>query len=228
MTRPAKALPVDGPAFDAALAASDATLLDSDGGQAVLPVRRWSEPADADDAWLLDRCTGPTVDLGCGPGRLLAALARRGVQALGVDHSPVAQEQCRARGVVMLRRDVFARVPGEGRWSHVLLADGNIGIGGDPLRLLERAAGLLAAAGRCSWRPIPRPRGTGGARSGCAPRGGRDRRSPGRGWARTRCAGSQRRWASPWSPNGPVRGPSPRCAGEVRWSRGRRVLRRRA
>jgi SAM-dependent methyltransferase len=147
MTRPAKALPVDGPAFDAALAASDATLLDSDGGQAVLPVRRWSEPADADDAWLLDRCTGPTVDLGCGPGRLLAALARRGVQALGVDHSPVAQEQCRARGVVMLRRDVFARVPGEGRWSHVLLADGNIGIGGDPLRLLERAAGLLAVDG---------------------------------------------------------------------------------
>ena len=47
----------------------------------------------------------------------------------------------------MLRRDVFARVPGEGRWSHVLLADGNIGIGGDPLRLLERAAGLLAAGG---------------------------------------------------------------------------------
>ena len=124
------------PAFDAALAADDATLLDSDGGQDVLPVRRWSRPADADDAWLLDRCTGPTVDLGCGPGRLLAALARRGVQALGVDHSPVAQEQCRARGVVMLRRDVFARVPGEGRWSHVLLADGNIGIGGDPLRLL--------------------------------------------------------------------------------------------
>jgi hypothetical protein len=66
---------------------------------------------------------------------------------LGVDHSPVAQEQCRARGVVMVRRDVFARVPGEGRWSHVLLADGNIGIGGDPLRLLERAAGLLAAGG---------------------------------------------------------------------------------
>jgi len=64
-----------------------------------------------------------------------------------VDHSPVAQEQCRARGVVMLRRDVFARVPGEGRWSHVLLADGNIGIGGDPLRLLERAAGLLAVGG---------------------------------------------------------------------------------
>jgi SAM-dependent methyltransferase len=135
------------PAFDAALAGGGATLLDSDGGQAVLPVRRWSGPADADDAWLLDRCTGPTVDLGCGPGRLLAALARRGVQAVGVDHSPVAQAQCRARGVVVLRRDVFARIPGEGRWSHVLLADGNVGIGGDPLRLLARAAALLAVGG---------------------------------------------------------------------------------
>jgi SAM-dependent methyltransferase len=157
MTRPAKALPVDGPAFDAALAASDATLLDSDGGQAVLPVRRWSEPADADDAWLLDRCSGPTVDLGCGPGRLLVGLARRGVPALGVDHSPVAQRECGARGVVMLRRDVFARVPGEGRWAHVLLADGNIGIGGDPRRLLVRAAGLLAVGGTLLVETDPEP-----------------------------------------------------------------------
>ena len=89
------------PAFDAALAADDATLLDSDGGQDVLPVRRWSRPADADDAWLLDRCAGPTVDLGCGPGRLLVALAHRGVPALGVDHSRIAEAHCRARGVVM-------------------------------------------------------------------------------------------------------------------------------
>jgi SAM-dependent methyltransferase len=145
MTGPATALPVGPPAFDAALAGAGATLLDSDGGAADLPVRRWSGPADADDAWLLDRCTGPTVDLGCGPGRLLVALARRGVPALGIDHSLVAQGQCRARGVVMLRRDVFARVPGEGRWAHVLLADGNIGIGADPQRLLVRAAGLLNA-----------------------------------------------------------------------------------
>jgi SAM-dependent methyltransferase len=143
----ATALPVDPGAFDAALAGDGAMLVDSDGGRAVLPVRRWTGPADADDTWLLDRCTGPTVDLGCGPGRLLVALARRGVQAVGVDHSPVAQAQCRARGVVMLRRDVFARVPGEGRWAHVLLADGNIGIGGDPRRLLARAAALLAVGG---------------------------------------------------------------------------------
>jgi SAM-dependent methyltransferase len=157
MTRPATALPIGTPAFDAALAGGGAMLLDSDGGQAVLPVRRWSGPADADDAWLLDRCTGPTVDLGCGPGRLLVGLARRGVPALGVDHSRVAQRQCRARGVVMLRRDVFARVPGEGRWAHVLLADGNIGISGDPRRLLVRAAGLLAAGGTLLIEADPEP-----------------------------------------------------------------------
>ena len=147
MTDLATASPLLALAFDAALAGRGATLLDSDGAEADLPVRRWRGPADADDAWVLDRCTGPTVDLGCGPGRLLVGLARRGVPALGVDHSVVAQAQCRARGVVMVRRDVFARVPGEGRWEHVLLADGNIGIGGDPTRLLARAAGLLAVAG---------------------------------------------------------------------------------
>jgi SAM-dependent methyltransferase len=157
MTGPATALSVGPPAFDAALAGAGATLLDSDGGAADLPVRRWSGPADADDAWLLDRCTGPTVDLGCGPGRLLVALARRGVPALGVDHSPIAQQQCRAGGVVMLRRDVFARVPGEGRWAHVLLADGNIGIGGDPRRLLVRAAGLLTVGGTMLVETDPEP-----------------------------------------------------------------------
>ena len=47
-----------------------------------------------------------------------------------------------------MRRDVFAALPGEGRWSCVLLADGNIGIGGDPVALLRRCAGLLAPGGR--------------------------------------------------------------------------------
>jgi hypothetical protein len=57
----------------------------------------------------------------------------------------------------MVRRDVFARVPGEGRWSHVLLADGNIGIGGDPVRLLVRAAGLVAAGGTLLVETDPAP-----------------------------------------------------------------------
>jgi SAM-dependent methyltransferase len=157
MTDLAATSPLDGRAFDAALVARGATLLDSDGDEASLPVRRWLGPADLDDSWLLDRCTGPTVDLGCGPGRLLAGLAARGVSALGVDHSTVAQAQCRERGVAMVRRDVFARVPGEGRWGHVLLADGNIGIGGHPGRLLVRAARLLAPGGTLLVEADPAP-----------------------------------------------------------------------
>jgi hypothetical protein len=43
---------------------------------------------------------------------------------------------------------VFGRVPGTGRWMIVLLADGTIGIGGDPTALLQRVAELLAPLGR--------------------------------------------------------------------------------
>ncbi len=32
----------------------------------------------------------------------------------------------------MVRRDVFGPLPGARTWGHVLLADGNIGIGGVP------------------------------------------------------------------------------------------------
>ncbi len=46
-----------------------------------------------------------------------------------------------------LHRSVFDRIPGEGRWRHVLLADGNIGIGGDPAVLLRRTAELIAPDG---------------------------------------------------------------------------------
>ncbi len=95
-------------------------------------VRRWSRDADAVDLQLVDACTGPTLDVGCGPGRLTAALARRGTPALGIDVCAEAVSQARLRGAAALRRDVFDPVPGEGRWHWVLLADGNIGIEGRP------------------------------------------------------------------------------------------------
>lgn len=129
--------------FDPVLAGQPAQLVGDDGRLLPVSPQRWLAPADGEDVWLLDRCTGPTVDLGCGPGRLVAELAEYGVPALGVDCSPLAVLQCHSRGTAVLHRDVFATLPGEGRWHHVLLADGNIGIGGDPLRLLRRCAALL-------------------------------------------------------------------------------------
>lgn len=112
-----------------------------------LPLRRWYGAAEPALRAVLDRCTGPAVDVGCGPGRVAAALTHRGVVALGIDTCPAAVRLARHRGAAALRRDVFDPLPGEGRWAHVLLVDGNIGIGGDPVALLRRCAQLLRPGG---------------------------------------------------------------------------------
>ena len=116
--------------------------------------RRTFLPADwcADrlpgDDGLLRRCTGPILDVGCGPGRLTAALTASGHAALGVDISADAVRLTRRRGARALRRDVFTPLPGEGTWDSILLADGNIGIGGDPVGLLRRCRALATPPGR--------------------------------------------------------------------------------
>ncbi|MDG4810917.1 methyltransferase domain-containing protein [Micromonospora sp. WMMD1120] len=122
-------------------------LVHDDGRRDPLPVRRWHGPAEPVIEAVAARCDGPTIDLGCGPGRLTEALARRGLVALGVDRSAEAVRLTRSRGVVALRRDILAPLPGEGRWAHAMLVDGNIGIGGDPVRLLRRCGALIAPDG---------------------------------------------------------------------------------
>lgn len=112
-----------------------------------LPIERWRARPERGDDLLLRHCTGPTLDVGCGPGRLTVELMHRGVIALGIDVSAVAVDLTRAKGAPAIRRDVFGRLPGEGRWRHVLLADGNVGIGGNPVRLLRRVAELLRTGG---------------------------------------------------------------------------------
>jgi SAM-dependent methyltransferase len=106
-----------------------------------------ADRASPGDESLLDRCEGPTLDIGSGPGRLILALAERGVPALGIDITPHAIDLARSGGAMALLRDVFDRVPGTGRWATVLLVNGNIGIGGDPAALLRRVGQLLAPRG---------------------------------------------------------------------------------
>lgn len=142
MTAPA----TTGHEFDHGLLGHRCWLELATGERIELPVERWSKPSDGDEI-LLSACTGPTIDIGCGPGRLTAALAERGVLALGVDSSRTAVALTHRRGGNALHRNVFNRLPGEGRWRHALLADGNIGIGGDPAALLRRTAQLIAADG---------------------------------------------------------------------------------
>lgn len=135
-------------AFSAALRGAPCRIVGFGTRPTQLALQRWAASADRADEVLLDRCLGATVDIGCGPGRMTHALLSRGQVALGIDLVPEAVDQTVARGGAALRRDVFAQLPGEGRWSTALLADGNIGIGGDPVRLLRRAAELIAADGR--------------------------------------------------------------------------------
>ncbi len=139
---------LDDATFDAVFTSDDSRFVDDAGVEEHLAVHRWAADADdADHALFVDPCSGPTLDLGCGPGRLVHALLLRGVDALGVDTSRAALGLAKARGSVVLRRDVFDRLPGEGRWQHALLADGNIGIGGRPARLLRRVGELVAPGG---------------------------------------------------------------------------------
>ncbi|MET9494530.1 class I SAM-dependent methyltransferase [Streptomyces sp. NPDC006552] len=119
----------------------------ADGWLLPLDVERWCAGADAVDRAVLDRCEGTVLDVGCGPGRLVAELAGRGHTVLGIDVSEAAVDRTERLGGPALRRSVFEPLPAEGRWGSVLLMDGNIGIGGDPRALLARVAGLLAPGG---------------------------------------------------------------------------------
>ncbi|HZA11199.1 methyltransferase domain-containing protein [Mycobacterium sp.] len=138
--------------YDRALDGERCWVRHDDGRVVRLPVRRWLGGRNGDERFdraLVALCSGPTIDLGCGPGRLVAHLVQRGVPALGVDLSATAVALARRSGAPALRRDVFGPLPGIGRWHNVLLADGNVGLGGDPRRILRRAAELLRQGGRC-------------------------------------------------------------------------------
>jgi SAM-dependent methyltransferase len=119
----------------------------ADGTLQPLPLDRWVGVADASDAEVLALAAAPVLDLGCGPGRHLAALKASGKDALGVDLSPVAIRLARRRGATAIPGDVFGAVPHSGRWRTALLLDGNVGIGGAPVALLRRTCELLAPGG---------------------------------------------------------------------------------
>jgi len=145
-----------------------------------LPLRRWLAPVDAADRALLAHAVAPVLDIGCGPGRHLAALAAAGHEGLGLDLSPVAVRIARARGADAILRSVFADVPRAGTWRTALLLDGNIGIGGRPEALLARARDLIAPDGAVLVEAAPPGRPTRRERVRLETRGAM---SPWFGWA---------------------------------------------
>jgi SAM-dependent methyltransferase len=119
-----------------------------DGVADPIPIERFLGEPTPEELELLDGLPSPVLDVGCGPGRHVVALASMGVVALGVDPAPSAAALARLRGAPVLQRSIFDLAVGEGRWGGALLFDGTIGIGGDPDRLLRRIRTLLRPGGR--------------------------------------------------------------------------------
>jgi SAM-dependent methyltransferase len=125
-----------------------AVLRTYDGEQCSFHPLRWHGRPNAEELDVLGRAGGDVLDVGCGPGRHVLALVEAGRTALGIDVSAVAVATARRRGAPAIQASVFEPVPRMGSWGTVLLLDGNIGIGGDPVALLARAATLLGPPGR--------------------------------------------------------------------------------
>lgn len=110
-------------------------------------VQSWCGEANLLERSLLQSLQGPVLDIGCGPGRLLAAAQQMGLPAMGIDTSAEAVRRVRARGARALEQSVFAPVPQAGLWQSIILLDGNIGIGGSITSLLRRCGQLIAPQG---------------------------------------------------------------------------------
>ena len=179
--------------FDTVLRAEHCVLELADGARISLPVARWHAAADVADGLLLDRCTGPTLDIGCGPAGSRGAWRARcsGARRRRVTgRGPVDQAWRRRR--VAARR--LRRMPAVGRWRHMVLADGNIGSAATRSRCCAGSAELLQSTAprwsRC--RAGHRAAAHAGRLAGRGP----NRGSRGRCWTRRRPSRSVPRPAS--------------------------------
>jgi SAM-dependent methyltransferase len=128
-----------------------------DGQVVALDIARWLAAADEADHEIVRDALSPVLDIGCGPGRIVAALSADGRFAIGLDIAPSAVRLARSRGITALLGNVFTHVPAAGRWASVLLLDGNVGIGGDIDRLLARVRTLLGPTGTVIVETHPDP-----------------------------------------------------------------------
>lgn len=113
-----------------------------------LHIDRYLGQASRAERRFLRSVSGPVVDVGCGPGRAAAYLREHGTVALGLDASPRLADLARSNGALCVNQNVFDPVPFEGRWHSVLLLDGNVGIGGDPVKMLARLGEIVEPSGR--------------------------------------------------------------------------------
>ncbi len=94
---------------------------------------------------------GRVLDTGCGAGRVLLYLQRRGIDARGIDNSPLAAEVCRLRGVSGVEVRSVSQLDGVGLFDTLLLIWSGFGLLGSRTgarRLLHQMHRLTTTQGR--------------------------------------------------------------------------------
>jgi len=94
---------------------------------------------------------GRILDIGCGAGRHVLYLQKRGFDTIGIDSSPLAVKVCRGRGCKRVQvMDIFKSKFRPRYFDTILLLGNNIGIGGTlngAKKLLEICRGLASDDG---------------------------------------------------------------------------------
>ena len=112
------------------------------------PVAEWPEHERKALAMASGRC----LDIGCGAGRVLLALQREGLEAVGIDVSPLAVEVCRRRGARDVRCLSIADLDESiGQFDTIFMMGNNFGLFGSPSkarRLLKRFRRITSRGAR--------------------------------------------------------------------------------
>ncbi|HWR82736.1 MAG TPA: class I SAM-dependent methyltransferase [Candidatus Deferrimicrobium sp.] len=107
---------------------------------------------------------GRVLDIGCGAGRCMLYLKRKGLDAVGIDTSPLAIKVCKKRGLQNVKQLSVAQVSSKlGIFDTILMYGGNFGLVRNPktarwlLRKFYRMTSERARIVACSLDPYQAP-----------------------------------------------------------------------